>query len=160
MKFTFPVFFLAALFLFTTITLAYADEEDHVFEEQILPQEAETDAEPAGEDEELVLVVPLQEAPSVIGPEEYVRWVWQEKDAGNVTAALEILDAMKDHYPGGTDEAWWLYGQLLEANSPARDIRRSLEFYRRLIKEYPQSSRAGEANRRIVYLERFYFNIR
>ena len=67
---------------------------------------------------------------------------------------------MIQHYPSGTDEAWWLFGQVFEANSPSRDIRLALEYYRRLIREYPQSSRVRDAQRRIAFLERFFFNIR
>ena len=91
---------------------------------------------------------------------EYIRRARLEFDAGRVESALTILDAMKQRYPSGSDEAWWLYGQLLEANSSSRDVRLALEYYRRLVREYPQSSRAGDAQRRIAYLERFYFNIR
>jgi len=91
---------------------------------------------------------------------EYVRRAKQEFDAGRIESALTILDDMKQLYPSGSDEAWWLYGQLLEANSSSRDIRLALEYYRRLVREYPQSSRAGDAQRRIAYLERYYFNIR
>ena len=93
-------------------------------------------------------------------PDEYIRRAKLEFDAGRVESALTILDTMKQRYPSGTDEAWWLYGQLLESNSSSRDIRLALEYYRRLIREYPQSSRAGDAQRRIAYLERYYFNIR
>jgi len=93
-------------------------------------------------------------------PAEYVRLAQQEFDAGRVESALTILDAMKQRYPSGTDEAWWLFGQLLEANSSSRDVRLALEYYRRLVREYPQSIRAGDAQRRIAYLERFYLNIR
>jgi len=93
-------------------------------------------------------------------PDEYVRRARREYDAGRIEAALSILDLMKQRYPSGSDEAWWLYGQLLEANSPSRDIRLALEYYRRLLGEYPQSPRAGDAQRRIAYLERYYFNIR
>jgi outer membrane protein assembly factor BamD (BamD/ComL family) len=93
-------------------------------------------------------------------PEEYVRRAKQEFDAGRVEQALAILELMKRRYPFGTDEAWWLFGQLYEANSPARDIRLSLEYYRRLVNDYPLSSRVDDARRRIAYLERYYFNIR
>jgi outer membrane protein assembly factor BamD (BamD/ComL family) len=93
-------------------------------------------------------------------PEEYVRQAKQEFDAGRVEQALAILEPMRQRYPSGTDEAWWLLGQLYEANSPARDIRLSLEYYRRLVNEYPQSNRVDDARRRIAYLERYYFNIR
>ena len=93
-------------------------------------------------------------------PDEYVRRARQEFDAGRVEQALSILDLMKLRFPNGTDEAWWLYAQLLEANSPSRDIKLALEYYRRLIEEYPQSNRVGDARGRIAYLERFYINIR
>jgi hypothetical protein len=102
-------------------------------------------------------VVPEERSSS---PEEYVRRARQEFDAGRVEQALAVLELMKQYYPAGTDEAWWLLGQLYEANSPARDIRLSLEYYRRLVNEYPQSNRVDDARRRIAYLERYYFNIR
>jgi hypothetical protein len=93
-------------------------------------------------------------------PDEYVRQAKQEFDAGRVEQALAIMEQMRQRYPSVTDEAWWLLGQLYEANSPARDIRQSLECYRTLINEYPQSSRVDDARRRIAYLERYYLNIR
>ena len=98
--------------------------------------------------------------PPDAAPADYVRLAKQEFDAGRVESALTILDTMKQRYPSGTDEAWWLYGQLLEANSPSRDIRLAQEYYNRLIGEYPQSNRVGDARRRIAYLQRYYFNIR
>jgi tetratricopeptide (TPR) repeat protein len=80
--------------------------------------------------------------------------------AGRFPEALDALDEFRSNFPLGSDEAWWLYGQLLESAGPQRDIRRALEYYRRLIQEYPQSPRCDDARRRIAYLERFYFNIR
>ncbi|MDR2101880.1 MAG: tetratricopeptide repeat protein [Treponema sp.] len=92
-------------------------------------------------------------------PEGYISRAREEYGAGRVAAALSILDQFREAYPSGSDEAWWLYGQLLEANGPRRDVRSALDYYRRLIREYPQSSRFDEARRRIAYLERYYFNI-
>jgi hypothetical protein len=115
-------------------------------------------------DEGIVPVAPPQTAspaePQYDSPAEYVRRAGQEFDAGRVEQALSIMDAMKRRFPLGTDEAWWLYGQLLEANSPSRDIRLALEYYQRLVREYPQSNRVAAARQRIAYLERYYFNIR
>ena len=114
-------------------------------------------------DEGIVQVAPPQAVPSIdpgASPSEYVRLARQEFNAGRIEQALQILDAMKQRYPSGTDEAWWLYGQLLEANSAARDVRLALEYYRKLVREYPQSPRVPDAERRIAYLERYYFNIR
>jgi TolA-binding protein len=94
-----------------------------------------------------------------IPPDQYLQQAQEEFKAGRVAAALSILDQFREWYPSGSDEAYWLYGQFYEANSPSRDIRLSLDYYRRLVREYPQSSRYSEARRRIDYLERYYINI-
>jgi tetratricopeptide (TPR) repeat protein len=94
-----------------------------------------------------------------IPPGGYIGRAQAEYDAGRIASALEILGQFRERFPAGSDEAWWLYGQILEANSPARDIRSALDYYRRLVREYPQSSRYDDARRRIAYLERYYFNI-
>jgi len=99
-------------------------------------------------------------SPEVLSPDEYVRRAKQEFDSGRVEQALAIIEQMRQRYPSGTDEAWWLLGQLYEANSPARDIRQSLECYRTLVNQYPLSNRVDDARRRIAYLERYYLNIR
>jgi outer membrane protein assembly factor BamD (BamD/ComL family) len=93
-------------------------------------------------------------------PDQYLRRAREEFEAGRVAPALALLDQFRERYPAGSDETWWLYGQFYEANSPSRDIRSSLDYYRRLLREYPQSSRCNEARRRIAYLERYYINIR
>jgi hypothetical protein len=93
-------------------------------------------------------------------PDLYLGRAREEFEAGRVAQALAILDRFRESFPAGSDETWWLYGQFYEANSPSRDIRSSLDYYRRLLREYPQSSRCNEARRRIAYLERYYINIR
>jgi TolA-binding protein len=92
-------------------------------------------------------------------PEEYLRRAREESGAGHIQQALAILEQFRSRFPQGSDEAWWLLGQLYEANSPYRNIRLAMDYYRRLIQEYPQSQRYGDARRRIAYLERYYFNI-
>jgi TolA-binding protein len=84
----------------------------------------------------------------------------REFEAGRAASAISILDQFRERYPSGSDEAWWLYGQFYEADSPSRDIRSALDYYRRLVREYPQSPRCNDARRRIAYLERYYINIR
>jgi outer membrane protein assembly factor BamD (BamD/ComL family) len=93
-------------------------------------------------------------------PGDYPERARREFEAGRVAAAIATLDQFRERYPSGSDEAWWLYGQFYEANSPSRDIRTALDYYRRLVREYPQSPRYNEARRRIAYLERYYINIR
>ena len=92
-------------------------------------------------------------------PDEYITKAREEFDAGKVAAAISMLDQFCEYYPSGSDESLWLYGQFYEANSPSRNILVSRDYYRRLVNEYPQSSRASDARRRIAYLERFYINI-
>jgi hypothetical protein len=90
---------------------------------------------------------------------DYLQQAREAYTAGQFPQALSLLDEFRERYPGGSDEAWWLYGQSFEANSPRRDIRSAMDYYRRLIREYPQSSHGIDAQRRISYLERYYFNI-
>jgi outer membrane protein assembly factor BamD (BamD/ComL family) len=115
----------------------------------------------SGPDEGAVAVRPAvpPEAVGEILPSGYLERARQEFDAGRVATAISVLDQFRERYPSGSDEAWWLYGQFYEANTPYRDIRTSLDYYRRLVREYPQSSRYNEARRRIAYLERYYINI-
>ena len=110
---------------------------------------------------EYAQITPLfPDLPLMLSMHEYIQRARQEMDAGRVREAINVLDTMKQFYPQGSDEAWWLYGQLLEANSPSRDIRMALEYYNSLIREYPLSSRVTDAQRRIAYIERFFLNIR
>jgi hypothetical protein len=104
---------------------------------------------------------PVQDTapPQRLEPDQYLAEAREEFDAGRVAAAIGLLDQFREQYPSGSDEAYWLYGQFYEANSPSRDIRLSLDYYRRLVREYPQSSRYNDARRRIAYLERYYINI-
>jgi hypothetical protein len=102
---------------------------------------------------------PRADMPEDSRPGDYVRRALEEYNAGHIAQALAVMDGFRQRFPEGTDEAWWLLGQLLEANSPVRDIRLALEYYRRLIREFPQSRRIPAAQRRIAYLERFYINI-
>jgi TolA-binding protein len=90
---------------------------------------------------------------------EYLRRAREEYGADHVPQALAILDQFQARFPRGSDEAYWLYAQLYEKLGPARDISLALDYYRRLVNEYPQSSRHGDARRRIAYLERYYINI-
>jgi hypothetical protein len=80
--------------------------------------------------------------------------------AGQNAEALAILEEFSHAYPALSAEALYLYGQALEAAGPGRDIRAAISYYRRLIREYPQSPHYTEAHRRIAYLERYYINIR
>lgn len=97
--------------------------------------------------------------PAPLPPIDYLQQAREAYTAGQFPQAISSLDLFREQYPAGTDEAWWLYGQSLEAASSSRDIRSALDYYHRLIREYPQSLRGNDARRRIAYLERYYFTI-
>jgi hypothetical protein len=99
------------------------------------------------------------ERQEAVSPEVVLQRAKDAFDAGNAADAIALLDQLKDYYPGGTDELYWYYGQFYEANTPSRNILLSLDYYRRLVSEFPQSSRLNDARRRIAYLERYYINI-
>jgi outer membrane protein assembly factor BamD (BamD/ComL family) len=100
---------------------------------------------------------PQTEAP--LSPDILLQRAKEAFDGGDAAAAIALLDRLKDYYPSGTDELYWYYGQFYEANTPSRNILLSLDYYKRLVNEYPQSSRFNDARRRIAYLERYYINI-
>ncbi|MCL2185299.1 MAG: hypothetical protein FWB86_05515 [Treponema sp.] len=101
----------------------------------------------------------VSETQEVIAPNMLLQKAKETFDAGNASGAITLLDQYMTHYPNGSDEVYWLLGQYYEANTPSRNILLSLDYYKRLVNEYPQSTRLSDARRRIAYLERFYINI-
>jgi TolA-binding protein len=94
-----------------------------------------------------------------VSPDSILKQARDEFNVGRIASAITLLDQFCKSFPSGSDEAWWLYGQCFEANSPNRNMLSALDYYRRLVREYPQSSRLSDARRRIAYLERYYINI-
>jgi len=102
---------------------------------------------------------PSAEKKEVLTPETAAQKAKENYDGGKIPEAIALLNQFMLDYPDGSDEIYWLLGQYYEANSPSRNILLSLDYYRRLINEYPQSRRFDDAKRRIAYLERYYINI-
>jgi hypothetical protein len=102
-------------------------------------------------------------SPPVLSPdastEDFLRKAREEYDAGHIPQAIAALDQFKARFSLLSDEALWLYAQIYEAAGASRNIGSALDCYRRLVNEYPQSSRYADARRRIAYLERYYINI-
>ena len=74
--------------------------------------------------------------------------------------ALEEVQAYLQDASDRIDQALYLQGQILEAESGVKNIRSSIDSYETLTKNYPMSSLWGKANNRIIYLKRFYIEIR
>ena len=74
--------------------------------------------------------------------------------------ALEYLNMFFTKSTDNFDEAWYLRGQLFEApNSNFQNVKTALESYQTLVERYPSSTLWKDANKRITYINRFYFKI-
>jgi hypothetical protein len=97
--------------------------------------------------------------PPPAAPEDLLREAREAVAAEKYPDAIALLNLL-EHQAALDDEAWWLYGQAFEAASPARDIRSALDAYSCIVRDYPQSGHYKDAQNRIAFLNRFYFNIR
>ncbi len=75
-------------------------------------------------------------------------------------AALAKLNQFFEYSTDNRDEALYLKGQILEAKSEVRDIKGAMDAYTSLTKNYPASKLWDSANKRIIYLKRFYLEVR
>ncbi len=75
-------------------------------------------------------------------------------------AALLKINQFFEYSTDNRDEALFLKGQILEAKSDVRDIKGSIDAYTTLTKNYPASKLWDSANKRIIYLKRFYLEVR
>lgn len=70
---------------------------------------------------------------------------------------FSVIDGTADEY---TDYALFMKAQLLEQNSACKNVKESLNTYKELVNNYPDSAYWNKAKERAVYLERFYFSVR
>ena len=73
--------------------------------------------------------------------------------------ALTEIQLYLDRENTKIDEALYVQGQILEADSKVRNIKNAIDSYDTIIKKYPASPYWQDANRRKVFLTRFYVNI-
>ncbi len=73
--------------------------------------------------------------------------------------ALEEIQEYLDTQNTKIDEALYVQGQILEADSNVRNIKSAIDSYDSLIKHYPASKFWQDANKRKIYLKRYYISI-
>lgn len=73
--------------------------------------------------------------------------------------ALQMLHSFFDIAESHIDEGLFLQGQILESNSEVRNIKEAIDSYGILINNWPDSRLWQEAQKRYIYLRRFYINI-
>lgn len=76
------------------------------------------------------------------------------------SAAKKKLDQYFQNPDSEIDRAYFLLGQVLEAKSPVQNIKAALTAYTNVTKNYPASVYWEDANKRIIYLKRFYLEAR
>jgi tetratricopeptide (TPR) repeat protein len=159
------------------IAASYAATGDHLAAEKYYRRNLQTSgplasqavaglmrAAVAGEDTALL----LEQFPALLRTEgvqigqellEVGRW---QAAAGRYAVALEAFQEYMRRYPAGRelDEICFLLAQLLEAESPFRDLRGARDLYHRVYEDFPESPLAAPAQVRRDYLNRHFFQIR
>ena len=74
--------------------------------------------------------------------------------------ALETLRRFFAHAVLKIDEGLFLQGNILESKSNVRNIKNAIDSYDLIVRDYPASPLWDKANKRSIYLKRFYINIR
>ncbi|MGL4981467.1 MAG: hypothetical protein ACRC4W_01180 [Treponemataceae bacterium] len=112
--------------------------------------------------EQIVAVAePLTSIPEpLISTAELLSKAKNAQKTGNIAEAVQHLDIFLQQAESKLDEAWFLRGQLYEQPSEIRNIRSALNSYETLMKMYPASLLWKDAQERVTYLKKFYFNIR
>lgn len=88
------------------------------------------------------------------------------ENANKALSEKKYDDALKyaQNYVAGSsrnlDEAYYILGQIYEANSKLKNIKSSVKFYSKVVDNYPLSKFWAPSNNRLVYLRRFYIDIR
>ncbi|MFW6339078.1 MAG: hypothetical protein ACOC25_09115, partial [Alkalispirochaetaceae bacterium] len=81
---------------------------------------------------------------------------------GDPQGAISLLEAYQgiEERELELDELWFRMARLLEREEEARDLRRAVELYERIVDEYPLSDYYGASRQRVEYLKRHFFLVR
>lgn len=74
--------------------------------------------------------------------------------------ALYTLEKFFEKAVSKIDEGLFLQGQILESKSDVQNIKGAIDSYELIVKNYPASAYWTQANKRTIFLKRFYINIR
>ena len=74
--------------------------------------------------------------------------------------ALCTLEKFFEKAVSKIDEGLFLQGQILESKSDVQNIKGAIDSYELIVKSYPASAYWTQANKRTIFLKRFYINIR
>jgi hypothetical protein len=94
--------------------------------------------------------------------EPLIQAVRMEKARSEIGMALDLAGEYVKRFPDGAwrDEADYLSAQLLEADSPVRDIARARDLYAGILSGHPESAFADAARQRLQYIDRHFIQVR
>lgn len=92
--------------------------------------------------------------------EELLTLAKKQYEAKEYEKALETLKQFFAQAVLKIDEGLFLQGNILESKSNVRNIKNAIDSYDLIVRDYPASSLWDRANKRSIYLKRFYINIR
>ena len=111
------------------------------------------------EPEETVIVIDEEEEEQIPDLEPLLEKARTGVSSKKYDDAYDALTQYLEFSTDNRDEALYLLGQLLESDSQYKNIKQAVETYQTLCDSYPASKYWEQANKRIVYLKRFYINI-
>ena len=111
------------------------------------------------EAEDTVIVIDEEETEEAIDLEPFLEKARTSVSSKKYDDAYTALTQYLEFSTDNRDEALYLLGQLLESDSQYKNIKQAVETYQTLCDSYPASKYWEMANKRIVYLKRFYINI-
>ena len=125
-------------------------------------QNSSSDIEASDESSSSVMEIPqtgiiLEEGKAA---EELLTLAKKQYEAKEYEKALETLKQFFAQAVLKIDEGLFLQGNILESKSNVRNIKNAIDSYDLIVRDYPASSLWDRANKRSIYLKRFYINIR
>lgn len=112
------------------------------------------------DDEETQVVEVLDEGVEAIPDlDNYMSQAKNLINSKDYAKAYNMLITYLEYANDGRDEALYILGQILESDSPVKNIKEAISTYQTLCDSYPASKYWDSANKRIIYLKRFYIDI-
>ena len=159
---------IAALYL----KMGSSDAAEKYYERNLTPPNDYTSRAVVGlvavaeiQDDQQALLSRLKQFLAIHDPgaeEPLIRAVRMEKARGEIGMGLDLAAEYVTRYPAGTwrDEADFLTAQMLEADSPFRDIARARQLYSAILVDHPESAFADAARKRVLYIDRHFYEVR
>ncbi len=84
------------------------------------------------------------------------------KSRNSDALAFVLLGEYMKYYPYGSniDQIYYLLGVLYEKDTQFRDLKKSRNYYQKVLDEYPESFYADSSSERVNYLNRHFFYVR